>query len=199
MCPAGLHVSEYLVFCRKVLVRKKKLAKVRTIDRHTYTYVELTTTASSLGIRATTINRTTRYYIRRVRIDIHDLEKRTVKPTRDIYPSMRRTRAWHSHCPPLFESELQYVRAYMAHPWTSAYYSTRYVEYSACTIFWQTAAGRSRFYHYQAACVYYIKPCGPPLVCSYMHVHTAIRHFSPIVKIKHTWQKTCTDKIGEKS
>ena len=33
MCPAGLHVSECLPFCRKVLVvRREKLAKVRKID-----------------------------------------------------------------------------------------------------------------------------------------------------------------------
>ena len=37
--PAGLPVSEYLVFCRKVLVRREKLPKVRKIDKHTYTYI----------------------------------------------------------------------------------------------------------------------------------------------------------------
>ena len=40
MCPAGLHVSEYLLFCRKVLVQREKLAKVRKIDKLTYTYRE---------------------------------------------------------------------------------------------------------------------------------------------------------------
>ena len=40
MCPAGLHVSERLLFCRKVLVRREKLAKVRNFDKHnTYTYI----------------------------------------------------------------------------------------------------------------------------------------------------------------
>ena len=38
MCSAGLHVSVYLLFCRKVLVRREKLAKVRKIDKPTYTY-----------------------------------------------------------------------------------------------------------------------------------------------------------------
>ena len=39
MCPAGLHVCDYLLFCRKVLVRREKLAKVRKFDKHTYTYI----------------------------------------------------------------------------------------------------------------------------------------------------------------
>ena len=34
--PAGLPVSEYLVVCRKVLVRRETLAKVPKIDKHTY-------------------------------------------------------------------------------------------------------------------------------------------------------------------
>ena len=40
MCPAGLHVSEYSVFRRKVLVRREKLAKVRKFDKHTSTYIQ---------------------------------------------------------------------------------------------------------------------------------------------------------------
>ena len=38
MCTAGLHVSDYLLFCRKALVRRERLAKVRKFDKHTYTY-----------------------------------------------------------------------------------------------------------------------------------------------------------------
>ena len=45
MCPAGLHVPEILVFCRKVLVRREKLATVRKFDKHTYTYYHPTRTA----------------------------------------------------------------------------------------------------------------------------------------------------------
>ena len=37
-CSTGLSVSKYMAFCRKVLVRREKLAKVRKIDKHTYTY-----------------------------------------------------------------------------------------------------------------------------------------------------------------
>ena len=33
MCPAGLHVSEYLLFCRKGLVPRGKLAKARKLDK----------------------------------------------------------------------------------------------------------------------------------------------------------------------
>ena len=33
MCPVGFNVSEYSRFCRKVLVRTEKLAKVRKIDK----------------------------------------------------------------------------------------------------------------------------------------------------------------------
>ena len=38
MCPAGLPVSVYLLFCLKVLVQREKLAKVRKFDKYTYTY-----------------------------------------------------------------------------------------------------------------------------------------------------------------
>ena len=41
MCPAGLHVSEYLLFCRKVLVlvrREKVGKKYENLTKHTYTY-----------------------------------------------------------------------------------------------------------------------------------------------------------------
>ena len=41
MCPPGLPVSEYLMFCRKVLARREKLIKVRKFDKHTYTYTWL--------------------------------------------------------------------------------------------------------------------------------------------------------------
>ena len=37
MCPAGLAVSGYLAFCRKVLVRREKLRKVRKFHKHNYT------------------------------------------------------------------------------------------------------------------------------------------------------------------
>ena len=37
MSPAGLPVSGYLAFGRKVLVRREKLGKVRKFHKHTYT------------------------------------------------------------------------------------------------------------------------------------------------------------------
>ena len=41
MCPAGVHVSEYFLrFCRKALVRREKLSKVRKFYKHTYSYME---------------------------------------------------------------------------------------------------------------------------------------------------------------
>ena len=37
MCPAGLHVSEYVQFCRKsARTKREKLAKVRKFNKHTY-------------------------------------------------------------------------------------------------------------------------------------------------------------------
>ena len=52
MCPAGLPVSEYLVFGRRVLVRREKLVTVRKFDRHTYTYGQTNATGPTVKRKA---------------------------------------------------------------------------------------------------------------------------------------------------